>query len=833
MSFRNCIEDAKAEGVLTDDQAKYATDLFDNLEAEYKGKMNTAAAQAQAGADTFDALRKKTMQRKRQKAMQLRTWNEIKTNIENYKDWRGNPNQKSAAIALFAQDRPAGFASVAQREEAIKGFAFGEMNRVIGTFNRNLFGVVRQKAKLDNLVRETFGEATGDASAKELAQGWSAAAEMLRKRFNRAGGAISKLENWGMAQTHEASEITKAGFDAWREFIVRRLDRSKMLDAQTGLPFDDATFDRLIANAYKTITTNGVNKLKPSGVGAGKSLANRNQDHRFLIFENATGWIEYQKKFGKANPFDAMITHVSNMSRDIALMEILGPNPASTVTFLKQTLVKNAEGDEAATKAIQGADSQIDNYYSAVTGKNNEPVNAFWAHTFAGIRQVLQSAQLGAASISAITDVNFQRMARQFNGLPVANTLTSYLKMLSPLDAKEKGELAIRLGLIAEGWTSLASGQMRYVGDISGPEVTRRVSDFVMKASLLSPMTAAGRWAFGMETFGFLASNSKRTFSELKAENPKFTAMLERYQVDESAWNVIRTTTPYDHKGAKFLRPADIMARNDVGPLEAESIATRLLEMVNTETNFSTPSTGVVSRTMLTGGTRPGTAVGELTRSFAMYKGFGVSLINSHGMRMAEQPTALGKGTYLADLIISATLMGALALQLKEMSKGRDPRPMDDETGEFWAAAFLQGGGLGVYGDFLFSDLNRFDRGLGETIAGPVVGFANDVKNLTIGNLVEAIAGDDTKAASELIKFGERYTPGSSIWYARLGLERIIWDRLQMMSDPKAMQKMRREETKYRREYGQKYWWGPGDIEPTRQPDLSNANLSNLLNIGK
>jgi len=163
-------------------------------------------------------------------------------------------------------------------------------------------------------------------------------------------------------------------------------------------------------------------------------------------------------------------------------------------------------------------------------------------------------------------------------------------------------------------------------------------------------------------------------------------------------------------------------------------------------------------------------------------------------------------------------LMGALALQLKEMAKGRDPRPM--EGPEFWGAAFMQGGGLGIYGDFLFSDLNRFDRGLSETIAGPVVGFANDVRKLTIGNIIEAAQGEDTKIASEMISFAQRYTPGASLWYARLGLERMLFDQMKLWADPKAKQKMRNTKRKYAREYGQDYWWSPGKMQPTRGPDV-------------
>ena len=817
MSFRDCINDAEGKNELTADQANEARELFDGLEAEYQGRMNTAAAQAQAGADAFDAIRKQALQRKRQKAMQLRTWQGIKKNLADYRGIDGNPNEARAALALFEQDGLSKYSSITQREEAIKGEAFGEMSRVLGEFRRNVVGEVRQKAKLDNMVREVFGENTGDASARELAKAWETTAEFLRKRFNRAGGAIAKNKNYGLPQNHDQIAITKAGYTAWRDFIGDRLDRDKMIDEQTGLRFSDEKLELVLTDVYKSISTDGLNKLIPGAQGYGKSLGNRRQDHRFLSFETATGWLEYQKKFGDANSFDTMISHVTNMSRDISMMEILGPNPAATLQFLKQTLVKNAK-TEKAVKQANSADKKIDDLYMAVTGKNNSPVNGFWASTFAGTRQILQSAQLGAASISAITDLNFQRMARSFAGLPQTSTLSGYLKQLAPLGQQEKGELAIRLGLIAEGWTSLAAGQMRYVGDVSGPEVTRRISDFVMRASLLSPMTSAGRWAFGMEFMGTLAGNRAKTFDQLE---PNFRNTLERYGLGESSWNNIRSTELYNFEGATFLRPADIRARTDLAPGRAEELTTRLLEMINTETNFAVPSSSMRGRVALTGDTRPGTIAGELTRSFAMYKNFGVTLVNTHLMRGMSQKGMAGKGTYFADLLISATLMGGLALQLKEMSKGRDPRPMD--TQEFWGAAFLQGGGLGIYGDFLFSDVNRFGGGLAQTIAGPNVALLDDVRRLTLGNIMEAASGEDTNAGAELIRFAQDYTPGSSIWYARLGLERVWWDRLQIMTDPKAKQKMRKRERKYKKDYGQRYWWAPGDAQPTRSPNLDNA----------
>jgi len=819
MSFRDCIISAEAEGTITPEQAREARDLFENLEQEYQGQMSRTAASSQAAQDSFSALERTVAERKRRKLLQIQNWREIKVNLDQYRDIRGNVNYGKAAEALFDTDGLSRYSSVVQREAAVERAATRKLYDVLATFRRNLIGQTRNKAQLKNMVREVFGEDTGDASAREMAQAWKEASDYLRKRFNAAGGQILSRLNWGMPQMHSVVRVRSATFDQWREFILPRLDPEKMIDEQTGLRMSPERLEFALRDVYETIRTDGFNKMNPGATGQGRSIATRRTDHRFLVFKDADSWLQYQQKFGNDNPFDTMFGHIKSMSKDIALMEILGPNPRATVNFLKQTAQKQAAiaGDEAMENAARKSAAKLDTLYMAVTGANNSPIDSRVMSTFAGLRQVLQSAQLGATAITAITDVNFQRMARGFVGLPQATTITDYLKLLMPLGAEERGKTAIRLGLIAEGWSSLASAQMRYVGDISGPEVTRRIADFVMRASFLSPFTQAGRWAFGMEFLGTLADNTAKTFDEL--DTPLRTT-LERYNIGSDKWDIMRSTELYDHEGATFLRAEDIEARTDIDPTLARDLATRMMEMIETETNFAVPSTSTRGRVALTGETRPGTISGELSRSFAMYKNFGVTLVNTHLMRGVTQEGAKAKGKYLADLIISTTVMGALAIQLKEITKGRDPRPMTDNA--FWLAAFLQGGGIGIFGDFISSSENRFGGGLAKTVAGPVVGFVDDVGKLTIGNLIQAAKGDDTNIARETIKFVSRYTPGSSLWYARLGLERMVTDQLLLYADPKARSNMRRLESRYRREYGQRYWWRPGKTEPSRAPDIEN-----------
>jgi hypothetical protein len=372
----------------------------------------------------------------------------------------------------------------------------------------------------------------------------------------------------------------------------------------------------------------------------------------------------------------------------------------------------------------------------------------------------------------------------------------------------EDRKLAVRLGLIADHWSTLASAQQRYLGEVSGPEVSRRIADFVMRVSGLSPWTQAGRWAFGMEFSGLLADNAGKTLRQLPKE---LQTTFERAGISSHDWNLARKSSVMEHKGATFLRPEDI---------GNQEVALKFLDMFHTETEFAIPSASLRGRTLLVGEGRPGTIQGELTRSFAMYKNFAVTIMMTHMRRGMAMPTAGQKGRYFAQFFLSTALTGAFALQMKEIAKGRDPRNMMDAR--FWGAAELQGGGLGIFGDFFFSQKNRFDQGIARTIAGPVAGLVGDVVGFTNDNVRRAIEGKDTKIASGVIDLAERYAPGGSIWWYRLGVQNLIFDEMRRFADPDAQKRLKRIERRYRKDFGQDYW-ASRSRDTVRLPDLEAA----------
>jgi hypothetical protein len=123
-----------------------------------------------------------------------------------------------------------------------------------------------------------------------------------------------------------------------------------------------------------------------------------------------------------------MFQHIRGMTRDIAAMERLGPNPNATVEWLKQVVrsevAKQKVAGQASLYAARGPDRRAKDaawrlgaLYDYVRGQ--EVVSGTVASFFGSVRNVLTSAQLGGTSILAASQDPFIDMAaRHLSGLP-------------------------------------------------------------------------------------------------------------------------------------------------------------------------------------------------------------------------------------------------------------------------------------------------------------------------------------------------------------------------------------------------------------------------------
>ena len=88
-------------------------------------------------------------------------------------------------------------------------------------------------------------------------------------------------------------------------------------------------------------------------------------------------------------------------------------------------------------------------------------------------------------------------------------------------------------------------------------------------------------------------------------------------------------------------------------------------------------------------------------------------------------------------------------------------------------------------------------------------------------NIYEGFSSNmEMNIGSDLAKYLRRHTPGGSHWYLRLAMERLIFDVLQSMIDPKWNSKKRRKIQKTRKDQHTDFWWRPGDKQPDRPPSF-------------
>lgn len=828
MSFKDCLTTAVEGGELSElDAQKLARD-FDRLRGRFAAN-SEATADAEAKKALAALLKAETAHQRRKAKLAISSIKRIDADLKSYKNPKGEADIAAAATDLLEHFGTAPFSSVEGRRRAIIGMAHARMDAALYHFRKGAVGgdVTRHnKAQLDNVVREAFGEASGDQAAKEFASVWEKTHEWLRERFNAAGGAIGKLEKWGLPQHHDARALRKRGLQAWKADIRPMLDVSRMKHPLTGDAVDEGEIDDVLTEIWENIATEGWNRRQPLRQSFGKgALANQRAEHRFLVFRDAGSWMEYQRLYGGGgDAFAAMMGHLNMMAKDISAMEVLGPNPDGTIEWLRQAVQKEAQNLSAgrpsrfagtpqnALDKARKAEKRIGAIWGSIRGSLETPVNGRWAAGLSAARSLITGSVLGSAALSSVSDLGTAFIARKFAGIGGRGTFSDVAKAVMPSTKRE----AVASGLILDSAMHVFHAQARYIGTLDGPGWASYVADRVLTYSGLTPWTQAGRHAFGLAFMRTAAEQAENSFDKLP---DAYRNSMKRWGINAREWDLMRKLPMHDMgQGTMILRPQEIDAR--VHPKLAE----KYLEMIQAETEFAIPSGSHRSKVMLVDENRPGTFIGEVMRSFAQFKSFGTVFLLLHGRRIhgmiAGGEKAKG-AAYAGSLLISTTLLGGMALQMKQVANGRDPQDMA-ETG-FWGAALLQGGGLGIYGDFLFSNVNRYGGGFATTLAGPMIGRANDIWNLTGGNMIQLASGDKTNFGRETVKFLRSNVPGSTIWYTRLAWERIVMDQLQFLVDPEANKAFKQKQKFFQREFGQGFWWTPGETTPDRAPDLGTA----------
>ncbi|MEQ9566458.1 MAG: hypothetical protein RLN85_11720, partial [Pseudomonadales bacterium] len=163
--------------------------------------------------------------------------------------------------------------------------------------------------------------------------------------------------------------------------------------------------------------------------------------------------------------------------------------------------------------------------------------------------------------------------------------------------------------------------------------------------------------------------------------------------------------------------------------------------------------------------------------------------------------TYLERSAHLGALLAGMTMAGYMSMTMKDIMRGYWP-PRDPTDPNTWQAAALQGGAFGIYGDFLFSQTNRFGGGLAETIIGPSIGAFLDLGELALK------ARDGDASWADALSRGLQNTIFINLFYVRPALDYLFINSIREAASPGYL---KRQESRRRKEYGQETMQFLGD----------------------
>ncbi len=727
-----------------------------------------------------------------------------------------------------------GIQSIDSKARAIASIYRGELVDFYTNIKGGL-GIFTDQELVQKIVRERFGENTGDALAKKISDKMGDVFETMRDRFNRNGGDIGKLDNWGLPQTHNLEKIAKAGKEAWVNKAESLIDTRQYVH-ENGDYYSQQEIRSLLEYTYDTLSSDGANKIEVGrqATGGGTSkVTNRHGESRVLHFKDAESWLEYQSEFGGMQFVDLVEAHINGLSKDIAMVENLGSNPKTALKILMDAAAKKDWEKGIDENKTQSSRKRAQVMFDEFSG-GNSPQSQVLANLGLAYRSMNVASMLGGTTIASLADQATIAKTAHIHNLSYRKTFGELVRHLNPKN-KEDRKLMHSLGFATEemlgsiarwsddGLTS-SYGKSEKLAKISSGIATQ-----VLRVSFLNALTSASKMgldAMLMEKYGRLSRS--KAWNDLDVQDRE---LLSNTGLDERAWQVFQLAEPVvDRKGNQLMSARSIYEIPDEkltafgDPKQVkDQVASQLQAHLLDEQGMAVIEAGLREKTLINVGAR-GTIAGEIFRGIVQFKSFSAAFLMRHGSRIMAQEGLKGKAAYGIPLFVTMTLLGGLVVQLRELLNGNDPQTIYDSNDpkkatSFFMRSVVAGGGLPVLGDILVAGADTSGRDANSFVAGPLGGDFESLLSLTVGNLTQYNEGKDTNFGNEAFKFVKGKVPAQNLWYTKAAINRMVFDEMQDTIAPgyreKALRKAERQQDRER-------FWGD-DVTDIRAPDFERV----------
>lgn len=757
--------------------------------------------------------------------------------VNQFRDDALNPAEGFfALLAGTLRVREAGRVSIDAEAKAFRGEMMGGLiadvektglmrEFISGAFDRDIYDALWR-------MGQDKPDMTGvSPQAQQLAQIVNKYQEYARNKRNRFGAWIRDLQGYITRQTHDMYKIREASEDEWVGFVKDRLDLPKMM--RLGLISETDPIGSL-RELYAEFASGSHMKNIPGeedtiALGKGSNLAKRESVSRALYFKDGLSAFEYNTQFGSGTLAESVQMGLDRAASSIALLKTLGTNPEATLTRLMDEFESSLVGERRHQfRQQRGA---ILNMLAQVDGSVNIPGSVSAAKIGATLRGWQSMARLGGALISSTSDLaGYAAELRYAQGKNLfSGVLDGIVGLTQGRATGERADILTSMGVFHESMAGAISARFDNP-DLVGGKMAAGMRHF-FRLNGLTWWTETLRDAAALQHSSYMATQSGKNLADI---NPELRRLFGLYGIDEGKWDIIRLSKVVAD-GKEYIAPDGLktipreMLENYITSVGRtvndaavqnlrDDLAQTMRVMFVDRAHFAVLEPGARTRAFMTRGTKPGTVPGEFLRYIGQFKSFSIAMtqmvlgreIYGRGYDSLGQYLRKGKGDMLglAAMIGMYGALGYAAMSIKDLIKGREPRDLvDKETGmpsvKTISAALAQGGGLGLYGDFLFGEYSRFGRSFTSSSVGPVLGNLDTLADLW----TRMRKGDDLAATS--FKALLDNTPFLNLYWLRPLLDYSILFNIQESLNPGFL---RRTEQRIERENSQQFLIKPSEV---------------------
>jgi hypothetical protein len=697
-----------------------------------------------------------------------------------------------------------------------------ETNQVFELFDKlNLEG----ERKIANVIWE-LSRGTEEANIKQpkefikLGKVIHEFSESLRQKLNDRGANIGFLEGWIVRQSHDhfkardAANVLKIkknpnvkdkSFDrnkkAWKDFIIPLLDDRTFSGVEDKDEFLDFVYNTIIGNRY--LIADGA-----SGSYGSKNIPNSLSAKRVLHFKNSDAWYQYNKNFGVGNLKETVFSGINTTARNLGMMDGLGTSPRNNFEKIKSQVARQLIKQG---KSIDILNQDFNKYLDVVDGSVNGIHGGFGLAKYSAIvRSIQNMGKLGGAVISAGADLGLYASEVNYQGRGFFSGMAEALGSLFRIkNTKQKRDIAEQAGFVSD--SAIYDLSTRYsIGDNLNKSFTKIQRTF-FKLNLLNWWTNTLKEGSILGMLNYFAKQKNLPFNKL---NKRLQGFFDQFNIDAKKWEILRrmdVDRADDGKEFFSVKNVDKLSDQDVldfmgvksaSPRQLRNLRESMKSDVSgifiDRSTFAVIEPDARVRATMTQGTLAGTPVGEVLRFFWQFKGFPMAIVNKALGREASffRNNQKFRGAYgIGAILLSTTLLGYMSMTAKDFFRNKKPRdPLKPKT---FLSALLQGGGLGIYGDFLFAEIKN-SGDIASRLAGPALGNIFEL----MAAMNYAIRGEGTKASRQLYNTLKGNVPFLNLFYTKTAFDYMIGYQIMEILSPGIVSRMERQMEK---DYGQEF----------------------------